>query len=406
MRPQINIDMRAARGLDPRVAFTRASGAARLLASGVWRYLPAGAPRFQHDALGNALGVAFEAAGSNGVRNPSAEGAVAGTPGTAATNWSITVPAGIAVESLGRATLGGINGILLRYTGTVSVDNAAAGIDTDTTTGIAASPSDQVAASVYVAVVNGTLANVGLFSNGVTSRNSGGGSVSSNSAVSVTLSTALQRVVRTGAIASDVTTARVQQRCSLAFRSAGAADVTIFVGWPQVEVGATAPSTPIIPASGAVAASTRSAESFTALLSSWGATTGLTTGTLLVAGRAPPVNALTEALRYSDGTSNNRISITRQAGRAVQAEVVSGGSSIATLAGATVGDDGDFVLALGFEPGAMDLCLNGGAVVSAAPASIPAGLAQLSASAWGGTLSRVAWWPRRLDAATLQALTV
>jgi hypothetical protein len=76
--------------------------------------------RIAHDPATLArLGLLVEPARTNGVRNPRAEGAVAGNPGTAPTNWAIGGANGIAAQIVGTGTENGMPYVAVRFTGTV-----------------------------------------------------------------------------------------------------------------------------------------------------------------------------------------------------------------------------------------------------------------------------------------------
>ena len=118
-------------------------------------------------------------------------------------------------------------------------------------------------------------------------------------------------------------------------------------------------------------------------------------------------------LQIDDGTDANRVVLQNAAGgNAVQALVVSGGSTLATLgAGSTVPGTA-FRVALGWNAAGVSACLGGGAVQSWG--ALPAGLSRLLIGHASAGLGRAAFGEvgflnlhsTRLPDATLQALTL
>ena len=404
MRPQVNLDRRHARALDPRVSFSRASDATFQMASGVWRRAAAGGARLGHASNGTALGLVLETEAVNRVRNPLSEVVTTGTIGSGGvlpTNWSWSPISGMALEIVGVVVVDGVDCLRVRVSGTAGASGSCF-LFCETALGIAASNGQAWTQSALLRrhAAPGTAPVVQMRP---ISRNSGGAQLTAFAGSSLTLSAPLTRFSSTVTIA-DATAAAIQPAFAFPVTISTAYDATFDIGWPQMELGALA-SSPIIPPVGSPAATTRPADAMSALVTDFGATAGLLAGTLVINGRTPAADATAVALTFDDGTADNRIALSRQAGRAMRAAVVIGGSMVATLDGPTVADSTDFVLAVGFEAGTLALCCNGGTVVTAAPASIPPGLVRLAASGWGGSLARVGWWPRRLSATDLQSVT-
>lgn len=284
---------------------TQASGAkATVLGSDgtTWAEAEADAARF----YGTARRLRIEGERTNGVRNPRAEGASAGTPGTMPTNWSTVLPSGVTREVVGYSTRNGIPGIELRFSGTATAGNIV--IEPETTTGIVAAPSQRWTSSVFAMLVAGTLTGVTSFGIGHTARTSGGASVTGNSTGSGTIGGTMSRLTKTHGLGSDGTIARVQPRI-VAPVTATAIDFTVWLGDPGMEQAPFA-STPIRPASGSPAASTRGADIVTATLAD-GASVILAD---VMIPQAAPAGVDQVVLQLDDGTDANRVAIVNPAG--------------------------------------------------------------------------------------------
>lgn len=121
--PALSLDFTAA-VLDPRVTFTRAGATAtRVNSAGVIETVAADAPRFDFDpATLVCRGLLIEQTRTNGIRNNTMVGAVAGTPGTLPTNWSLDGVGGVSREVVGTGTENGVEYVDVRYFGTPSAN--------------------------------------------------------------------------------------------------------------------------------------------------------------------------------------------------------------------------------------------------------------------------------------------
>jgi hypothetical protein len=117
-------------------------------------------------AIGNSYPQAgntwFDLAGSstNFIRNNTMAGAVAGTPGTIPTNWSISGDAGITREIVGTGTSNGITYIDIRYSGTTPAVGGLNNINLDSLTAAAAVNGQSWTFLSYFAIVGGTTTGV------------------------------------------------------------------------------------------------------------------------------------------------------------------------------------------------------------------------------------------------------
>lgn len=172
----------------------------------------------------------------NGIRNPNMAGAVAGTPGTLPTNWSIGGAAGLTTSVVSSGVQSGLAYVDVRFVGTTSGTFAtvlmdAAGI-------IAASNGQAWTGSATVSVVGGSLSNitsVALTTN----------VLDSASAVLQQLSTSISptgtatRFSNSGTI-SNTSAAFVRPLIGLNYSSGVAIDITLRIGYPVLEQAASA----------------------------------------------------------------------------------------------------------------------------------------------------------------------
>jgi hypothetical protein len=289
-----------------------------------WAEYDADVPRFH----GSAQRLLIEGQRTNQVRNPRAEGAVAGTPGIMPTNWSTMLPTGISREVVGYSTRNGIPGIELRFFGTVTSGTNLT-IDPETTTAIVATPSQQWTSSCFAMLVAGSMAGFTNFGIGHTSRTSGGAAVSGNSTSTGTLTGTMARFTKTHTTSSDPTTARVQPRIDGTVTVGATLECTMWLAEPQIEQAPFA-STPILPPVGTPGASTRGADIVTASLASLGIPASGTC-TVLWSGMLPqssPAGLDQTLLTLSDGTDSNRIRLRNTSGgNSIVGGRVTGGSA-------------------------------------------------------------------------------
>lgn len=237
----------------PGWAFNRTTAGWCFDATGTLVQVAADTPRFDHDPATLACrGLLLEEARTNGIRNPRAEGAtpgVIGAGGVLPTNWAVGALGGITTTIVGTGTEAGIPYCDIRFSGTASGNF---GVDCEGWLG--AAPGDVWTYSAFVRLVAGSLANV----TAVTTRvyYSGGGTNTQGTVTPTAAGLASQRWVCAPATAG---TGVGSVKGALRIDVAGAVDLTLRVGAPQMEKGP-APSSVILPPAGAPAATTRSAD--------------------------------------------------------------------------------------------------------------------------------------------------
>jgi len=208
-----------------------------------------------------------EAASTNHVANPRAEGAVAATPGTSPTSWTISgAISGLTRSIVGIGTENGIPYIDVRWAGTASA-TVNVNIQPVSTTAVAAAVGQTWTASSWVKLAGGSL--TGMVFARLSLGERGGATEPSTALVYIPttsgLSTQFKQVSRTLTI-SD--TAYVQLLHQFQFSNGAVVDVTFRIGGPQLEQAAAATSL-ILPAVGTPAVTARDAEKLYTARGTW-----------------------------------------------------------------------------------------------------------------------------------------
>ena len=298
--------------LPPYVALSRSHASARATALGAddasWSEFTADQPRFN----GSARRLLLEGARTNAIRNPRAEGAVAGMPGSLPTYWGLTgLPSGITSTVIGIFTVNGVQCLRLRLAGTPAASGTGR-LEPEGLNTIAAANGQSWTSSVFVGLSAGSLANLTL-SHRVMGRD---GSYAAYNMVNAALSpgASLGRSMVTTTLASaSVVTATTD--ITLGFSASRAVDCTLHVGWPQMEQAPYA-STPVLPLAGSLGGSTRGADLLGGSLASLGLGANAAC-TLLLWGVLPQgAGAAADQLLLSldDGSSSNRYRLFNPAG--------------------------------------------------------------------------------------------
>lgn len=216
----------------PAPSITRASTKTVLSSAGLLSTVASGAL-----ALSDR-GLSIEESRQNVIRNNTMQGAVAGSPGALPTNWSTSL-IGLTQTVVGVGTQNGIDYIDLRFSGTSSgttVEIRFEGLGT-----VAASNGQTWSQSVFAGIVAGSLTNITVVRNAL---NQFDGS-------NVFLSQLNAAIVLDGSFrefsnpltTNNASTAFVRPMVTLITSGVGVAiDVTIRIGWPQLELGAFATS--------------------------------------------------------------------------------------------------------------------------------------------------------------------
>lgn len=366
----------------PTVSFTRASTGWRTNSSGVLVPETTDVARFEYDPVTLApRGLLIEAAATNGIRNSTMQGAVAGTPGTLPTNWSFNSTGGLTQSVVGVGTINGIPYIDYRYQGT-STDAGGSNQYLETTTQIVAALSQNWTVSAYVALVAGSLSGGVTMKLGAVQRTSAGGAAaggggSSNLDGSAFSPTATLTRYSAPVSLNSSDAAYIQPKFSFVYTSGAAIDFTLRIGLPQM-VQASMVSSPI-PTAGTAAS--RAAD--VVLITNPQA---LADQCYIVKARTPVLSSSTANIVFQvdDGTFNNRRAIYYFNGRLYAAALVAGVAQ-ATLDLGAVANDTDFVIAARFADNNFAASLNGGAIVTDTSGANPLGLTTARIGAVGSS---------------------
>lgn len=372
----------------PTVSFTRASTAWRWNSSGVLVPETTNTPRFQYDPSSLvARGLLVEGAATNGIRNSMATGAVAGSPGTPATNWSYggDVGLGISPTVVGSTTEDGIGATDITFAGT-STGSGQIFVVYEATAIIAAVLGQTFTVSHFLRLVGGAATNISIRT-GFFEMDSGGAilatqfTTGAQTVTSAALKT--QRFSYTAAI-TNAACAYIRPFLRVTFPSGVTLNGTYRIGLPQV-VQSSAISSPIITTGAAAARATD-----IALITN---PQVLADQCYIVKARTPISSPSTASIVFQvdDGTINNRRVIYYTSGR-LYVSATTGGVVQAALDLGAVANDTDFVVAARFADNNFAASLNGGAIVTDMLGTNPLGLttARIGASGtsnvWNSTI--------------------
>ncbi len=234
---------RAKRGVGAMPAETRASDGFAQNEAGVWVRRSANT----RSMAGN--GLLTYPTRTNSLRNNTMVGAVAGTPGTAPTNWSVIGNNGLSVASIALETMLGFTVLAVTWTGTAS---ATGGIFTelDVAGAIAASVGQVWTQSWFVSLTVNSGATP-TFVSRISYRDAGGTSLGQTDAAFVPTAS-LERYSNVGG-GAPASTASIIPTLRTGVTNGQPYNYTVRIAVPQLELGAFA-SPPILTAGSAVTA--------------------------------------------------------------------------------------------------------------------------------------------------------
>ena len=330
---------------------------------------------------------------TNSIRNSTMVGAVAGSPGTLPTNWSISAAAGLTQTVVGAGTENGLPYIDLRFNGTASA--SALRFKTDADTAIAALPSQIWTSSCYFKLLAGVLPYITLRN---IYRNAGSGAIITPQQ-QFDLTSTLTRRTFTDAGAPALT-AFVQQEVLVSLVIGQTFDFTIRIAAPQMELGAYA--TTWVPTT--TAAVTRIAD--TASKTGVSSLIGQTEGTLFVDITLTSRSSFSYfAIAPNLGATNTYIGIGISAS-SISFEVVNSGIQVAYSFPNT--STGSFKLAFAYKANDFVAYVNGALVHTDTSGTVPT-CSQIGLNAYNNAASwnynQAALFPTRLTNAQLAQLT-
>jgi len=397
------------------VTFNRASSGTFVGSDGVLQTAATDVPRFDHNpTTGESLGLLVEEARTNGIRNNTMVGAVAGTPGTNPTLWQYvtTQSNGLAVSVIGTGTESGINYIDYRFNGTTvaSPNGIAFGIDVTT-----AATAQTWTNSLYWKLAGGTATGVTVWQIGVIETTAGGSFITgANYTQTVPTSAALitQRPAATRTLSGGGTVGGVQMTLSISVTGNTAVDFTLRIGLPQLEQGAFATS--VIATSTATA--TRAADVASITGSNFSSWYNQTEGGIYVSGAPRYTYGGTNTFPRSFSISNNTTTTMIDGRYRVLSPfsdsgyaIVDGGVTQATYDSAS--NTAGQAMCIAYKVNSFAFSIGGALSDSDTSGTVPTvdritlGSLPNGSSALSGTIRRLTYWPVRLPNATLQAIT-
>jgi len=366
------------------------------------------APRFDYNpSTLQPLGLLIEEARTNSIRNNTMQGAVAGTPGTNPTNWAVTGAGGniTSSEIVSVTTESGINAIDYKY---VFSGAATANIRQDSTTLIAASNGQTWTASAYAKLAGGTLSNCTV-SIAIQQYNSGGTVLNTESQTFTPTGSGLatQRISVTKTL-DQATVAYVIMRLSIV--ASGAADITLRIGLPQLELGAFATS--VIPTT--TTALTRNADVASMTGTNFSSWYNATEGTALTDFSFVGLRSVSgqRILTIDDGSSTNLIAQSASSTNGLITSITDAGSSVMSTSSpaTTFSANTQYKMLIAYKANDSVAAANGTVGTADTSNTIPTVTTlRLAASSTASTSNcwfrRIAYYPTRLPDTTLQALT-
>lgn len=401
------IDFTSGGALDSRITFTRSTTGTYIDSAGVLQSAAINTHRFDYNPTTlQSNGLFIEEQRTNSVRNSTMVGAVAGTPGTLPTNWSV-VASGMAFNVIGTGTENGINYIDIQAVGTTTAGSSA--VRFEATNQVSAVSGESWTGSFYIRQVSGAITNITTIGTNIFGRTAANAVNADSSTGSSFLSTisatnlSVARRKHSFALA-DATTAFVNTQLLLTHSVGVAIDITLRIGLPQLEKGAFATS--VIPTT--TAAATRAADVASInTLTPW---FNATEGTLYSEATLTNIVSFNTIASLSDGTSANSMrTVQWNDGTDRPFSIATGGVTQANYF--NTGQIGTAKYAGAYKLNDVNASKNGSIGITDTTATIPVvtalWLGQTGSSLFllNGYLKIIKYYPRRLTNAELQILT-
>ena len=387
------------------LAFSRASSKTRTNAAGVIETIGNNVPPHDYRNADGSLStfprLNLEPQRTNSIRNSSMVGAVAGSPGTLPTNWTISTA--VTQTIVGSGTENGMAYIDIRFNGTAS--GSLILLSSESSSGIAASNGQTWTNSFYFKTIASPLPPTSY--NVHTIQRASGTNIGAFN-LAFTPTTTLARYAQT-VTTNQATITHIQPYFFASVTSGAAYDFTIRIAAPQMELGAYA--TTWVPTT--TAAVTRLADS--ASKTGVSSLIGQTEGTLFV-DCIPPNGVASRIFAISEPSLNNRIAInnntTNRVDVIVRTNNTTTNGSISASASTQLNPGVINKIAFAYKSDEFSLYINGSLAGTATGVfSVTAALQQIGASeiAFLGTQfmqwNQAALFPARLTNATLAQLT-
>jgi len=380
------------------LSVTRGSAGYAQNASGVWTLFGNNVPRITNK------GILIEESRTNVIRNNSMQGAIAGSPtGSAPTNWNGVVGPvnGITrrVSAVGREN--GVDYIDVTFSGAATVLTAGTVLYFDATMNAFPAATGEVwTQSCFMKIVSGDF--TGFTDFGLTLRE--------NSVTPAFLRQTLVDVLGmtgtltrySGQVTLGASTTGISPGLRYSIANGATPNLTIRIGWPQLERGAFVSS----PIRTMTTAGARSSDDVNSTSVAW--LTSQAPMTLYAETDIPQTNTSVayRAIELDDGTDTARIS--NSGGNWLGIYNTDGSATAGAVAANVVQKS-----AVAIAANDLAACMNGGAVGTDASVTALTGLDRITFGAskvagsvmLNGYLRRVAYFPTRLSNAELQAIT-
>jgi hypothetical protein len=365
-------------------------------------------PRFDYDPVTLApKGLLIEEQRTNSIRNNTGVGAVAGTPGTLPTNWSVPVASDLTTNVIGTGISAGVSYIDLQIVGTSNSTSYILAFESNSQ--IAALQNQNWSESLWISHVAGSFANISATSLNIRQSNILGSQVAATVVTFSQPTSTLARVSGTATL-SEVTTAFVTPGFRLTIANGAAIDITLRIGLPQLEQGAFATS-PILTTTAAATRAADVAVMTGANFSNW---YNAANGTLFAEASSAPGggSAVRRAFVVDDGSTANRMTFAFAAAMTganftstVASTLV---SNIFTTGALTPGLNYKFAGAYATDD--YSFALSGAAIGTDTSGAVPTvNAARIGQGSGGehlnGHVSRIAFFPRKLSSSELQGIT-
>jgi hypothetical protein len=415
--PSLDLDFAGTKSLNDGISsrnlitFTRASTGTFVGSDRLLKTATTNEARFDHNpTTGESLGLLVEEARTNSIRNNTMVGAVAGTPGTLPTNWSMfTTITGISREIVGTGTENGITYIDLRISGTATA-NVAITIASEPNNSTAALNGQSWTYSAYVKLVAGSFSGF----------NSPQIIVEEYSAAAAFLAGQTTNVPAPTTTLTRLSATRTNTNALTAFEYAGirhyvnngnTVDITLRIGLPQLEQGAFATS-PILTST---ATATRAADVASITGSNFSSWYNQTEGTVFAETQLQSIAARTVAgFDINDNSTNNRI-IFRALTSSIADQTVIRSASSTVFSAANVSPaptTASRKSAVGYKVNDFVFTAIGSAGYTGTTGAVPVSVNQMligyeqgPTGQLGGTIKRLVYWGQRLPNNVLQAIT-